>query len=335
MTKLTGHARGYGPIRALAAGLLCSLSLLLGACQSTPERPPAFIIENGHSGGSVLATSPDSRWVASGGWSGWVRLWALEDGTPQTAWRAHADSVNGILFVGDGARVLTAGYDGRMALWTAGGRLIRDWQTGSPVTAFAAASGADRIATGHADGSISLWFTDGRRLETWPKVHSGYVRAVALDSGGGRIASAGSDGQVSFWAAGGMPRRLSAPPSDARTLVFAPENGSLLGAGWFELFRWSLTDGGLQRIATEHRGIINDLELLPDGRLASISRQTDSSVLLLDPLSGKTLERLQRHDLCGVAVAPSPDGRFLATTSDDATVRIWPLDPAPPAGLTR
>jgi WD40 repeat protein len=48
-------------------------------------------------------------------------------------------------------------------------------------------------------------------------------------------------------------------------------------------------------------------------------------VLFLDPLSGKTNARYQQHDLCGVAVNVSPDGRYLATTSDDASVRIWKL----------
>jgi WD40 repeat protein len=322
-------------MRILTVCLLLSLPPLFGACQGVPPRPPEVIVENGNSGGSVLATSPDSRWVASGGWSGWVRVWALENGAAHAAWRAHNDSVNGVLFSQDGTRVLTAGYDGRMALWTIGGRLIDQWPTGSPVTGFAAASGADRVVTGHDDGSVRLWRTDGTPLETWSQVHGGRVRAVALDADGSSISAAGTDGQVTFWKTGDTPRRLEAPPSDARALLFDPQGTRLIGAGWFELFQWELPGGKLRRIETEHRGIINDLEFLPDGRVASISRQTDSSVLLLDPLSGKTLERLQRHDLCGVAVAPSPDGRFLATTSDDATVRIWRLEPLPSGGLTR
>ena len=92
------------------------------------------------------------------------------------------------------------------------------------------------------------------------------------------------------------------------------------------LYRWNPASGELASLKTEHRGIINNIQFTPDGQLASISRQTDSAVLFLDPLSGETSARFQKHDLCGVAVNVSPDGRYLATTSDDASVRIWKIE---------
>ena len=77
---------------------------------------------------------------------------------------------------------------------------------------------------------------------------------------------------------------------------------------------------------TRHRGIIRSIGYLPGSNLlASISRQTDSAVYLLDPESGAVVRRLQQHDLCGASIALSPDGHYLATTSDDASVRIWDL----------
>ncbi len=85
---------------------------------------------------------------------------------------------------------------------------------------------------------------------------------------------------------------------------------------------------------TGHLGIINSLHVLPDDRLATISRQTDSAVLILDPESGATLRRIGQHDLCGTAVTASTDGRVLVSTSDDATVRIWRLNGEPSAVQT-
>lgn len=298
--------------------------VLFAGCVSQPERPADIIIQDAHSGGSTLATSPDSRVVASGGWSGWVRLWNLDDGSPRAAWKAHGDSVNGILFLDGGNRLLTFGYDGRMAYWRPDGQLIEAHSAGSPVTAFAAAPAAERLLSGHADGKVRLWEPNGRLLSEW-QPHSAPVRAVAIRPDGLMLASGGRDGRVVLWTPASRPQPLAEPPSDARTLAFAPDGGVLYGGGWFRLFRWRLPTGELDVLATDHGGIINSLKFLPDGRLASISRQTDSAVLLLDPTSGNTLERLQRHDLCGVAVEPSPDGRHLVTTSDDASVRIWHL----------
>jgi WD40 repeat protein len=301
-------------------------AIIISGCNSSPERPADVVIAGAHSGGSALSTSPDSRLVASGGWSGRIRLWHLPDGTPAGGWQAHRDSVNGIVFLGDGSRLLSAGFDGRMAIWNLAGHRLQAWDTGSPVTALSARRDRAVLATGHADGSVRLWDAEGRVLRAWPGVHRNRVREVALSDRGDAIASAGTDGRVYWWTYEGSPERLDDPPSDARALLFSQDGDTLIGAGWFRLFRWGLPDGGLSSMPTDHAGIINDLEFLPDGRLASISRQTDSAVLLLDAATGTTLQRLQRHELCGVAVSPSPDGRFLATTSDDASVRIWQLD---------
>ncbi|KHF25060.1 hypothetical protein JV46_05020 [Solemya velum gill symbiont] len=70
-----------------------------------------------------------------------------------------------------------------------------------------------------------------------------------------------------------------------------------------------------------------EIQFGPNGDyLATISRQTDSAVLFLNPDSGQAMRRFQKHDLCGGALAVSPDGRYLSTTSDDASVRFYNLD---------
>ncbi len=145
--------------------------------------------------------------------------------------------------------------------------------------------------------------------------------------GAARYASSSSDGTVVLWSEGAMRRQLDTPPADAWTLAFSPDGKTLSGGSWFRLYRWNLADGTLTTIATEHRGIIKSIQYIDDGNeLASISRQTDSSVYFLDAESGEVQRRFQRHDLCGGDIAVSPDGRYLATTSDDASVRFWLLE---------
>ena len=311
--------------QALNALALLAFLLLYG-CASGPERP-ADTVHNINTGGSALAVSPDSKLGASAGHNGTIWLWNLADGAARGNWQAHDGSVNGLAFLADG-RLISAGYDGRLVFWTPDGRLETAFDTGSPVTAFAASAAAQRLATGHSDGKVRLWDLQGRRHGEW-EPHSSAVRAVALSADGVEIASSGTDGQVALWRTNGAPERVDAPPTDARTLAFSPDGSALYGAGWFKLFRWTPSTGDIEVIETDHGGIVNSIGFMSDGRLASISRQTDSAVLLLDPDTGQTLERLKRHDLCGVAVAPSPDGRHLITTSDDASVRIWHLTPGP------
>ena len=306
-------------MRLLAAALL----LLLAGCGSQPQREADIIIERAHSGGSTLAISPDSKILASGGWSGFVRLWDLGTGRQIRSWRAHTDSVNGIFFLPDG-NIQTAGYDGKIARWDRTGAVLQV-RHAVPVTASTIDLRRSRFVTGHKDGSVTLWSLGSGEAVRRIRPHRKLIRSIEIGPGG-LIATSATDTRVALTTPdSGDIRYLQKPASDPRTLAFSPDGRKLYGAGWFRLFRWDLESGEIETLETEHRGIINDIEFTPDGQLASISRQTDSAVLFLDPLSGATNARFQQHDLCGVAVNVSPDGRYMATTSDDASVRIWNL----------
>jgi len=304
--------------------LTATLILLLAACGSQPQRQANVVIERAHSGGSSLGISPDSRILASGGWSGYLRLWDLESGREIGKWRAHTDSVNGIFFLPDGS-IQTAGYDGKIARWASNGSELRSWNS-TPVTASAIDIGRNLFVTGHKNGTVTAWdLQKGTELQSY-RPHKRQIRSIQISPDGESVATSATDTRVALTGiASGQIRYMQKPSSDPRTLAFSPDRKSLYGAGWFKLFRWEIATGRIQVLDTDHKGIINNIQFMPDGQLASISRQTDSAVLLLDPISGKTNTRLQQHDLCGVAVNVSPDGRFLTTTSDDASVRIWDL----------
>ena len=45
------------------------------------------------------------------------------------------ESVTGLAFVGDGEDLLSTGYDGRILIWDATGKLLAEQDTGNPITA--------------------------------------------------------------------------------------------------------------------------------------------------------------------------------------------------------
>jgi WD40 repeat protein len=303
------------------------LLFLIVGCAGTPGRPADVIIHDAHGSGSVLAVDYRSEILASGDKGGQLRLWRLDTGAAVAGWWAHRGTLNGIHFLPDSRRLLTAAYDGRISEWDLSGRLIRSWETGSPVSHMVADSNSDFILTGHKDGSVKLWrLVSGELAGVW-QAHRKNVFAVALDAKRGRIAASGPDGALAYGSIGSPGvRYLASSRGKSKTLAFSPKGDQLYGAGWGTLLRWSLQSGEVQEMDTEHGGRISRIHFLPDGRrLASISRLTDSAVLILDAETGKTLQRLQKHDLCGDAVTVSPNGRFLASNSDDASVRIWDL----------
>lgn len=306
--------------------LIAALLPVLSAYAST-DIAPDVIVDSAHdSQGQVLAFADAADVLASSGSDGFIRFWHLPDGTPAGGWHAHDGSVYGLTFLQRDHALLSAGYDGRLAVWQRNGQLERERTAPSPITAFAIDEARDIVLTGHEDGRVRQWrLVDLTLVAEWV-LHRDYVRAVTLDGATNRFASSGADGQVYVWQADEPPQALAAPPTDARDLVFLPDGEHLLGGGWFKLFRWQVASGALQVLPTEHNGIVVSLHLGTDGRtLASISRQLDSAVYFLDPETGATVKRFQRHELCGEHVRLSANGRYLATTSDDASVRIWDL----------
>jgi WD40 repeat protein len=310
-------------LRSLAPALF---ALILVACATgRPALQPNLILQRTiQDGGSALGVDPASTRVVGGGWDGTVQVWRLTDGRELARWRAHQGTVNGAAFVGND-RILTASYDGSVALWDDSGLRLASRAAGAPVTAFEITPDLRTFVTGHTDGAVRWWRTDGLEPFAQAPVHGGAeVLAVAVQPGAMMAASSDDDGRVAIVTPDGGHRWLDPPPADVHTLAFARQGDALYGAGWFTLFRWASAGARVEVLATDHRGDIQRLAFTPDGReLASISRQTDSSVLMLDPATGRTLREIGKHDLCGEVVTVSPDGRYLVSTSDDATVRVW------------
>jgi WD40 repeat protein len=311
-------------LRGLALLSFHCLAVLTGCVSGPTEQEPYRIAEGAHSGGNALAIDPHSRLGASGGWSGNVRLWHLPSGSPAGYWRSGHGDLSGLLFL-DSGHLLTTGYDGEVRVWSLDGRLQRSFRAGQAVSSFRASPDRSSILLGHDDGTVSFWQVDGARLGVW-QMSDDRITAVAMATDRSWFAAADSAAKVWRWQTGHAPVELASPPTYPRSLVFTPGNATLIGSGWFKLFSWQAGGTGLTVLPTEHDGIINHLEMSADGSyLASISRQTDSAVLLLDPASGETLSAFRKHELCGQRVTVSPDGRTMMSNSDDSSVRFYSL----------
>jgi len=339
--RISGHrlfpAVAGGSLRAgsvlMRALLACLVVGLAGCGTGMPPQDPVRIVDDAHSGGNALTISPDSRWGASGGWAGRIRLWSLPEGSPLSVWQTTHGDLSGLMFLPDSRRLLSTGRDGVVRVWDLNGRMLADFAVGSAVTSFYPGEGGGAVMLGHADGRVSRWTVDGRRLGLW-ELSDSRITAVAVDRSSTAFAAGDYRGRVWRWQTDGQPEPLQTPASHVRSLSFNPVDASLLGGGWFDLFRWPVNDVRLQVVPTDHRGIVNHLQFAADGRfVASISRQTDSAVLLLNPDTGETLSSFRKHALCGQRIVLSPDGRSMISNSDDASVRFYRL-PALSSGET-
>ncbi len=300
---------------------------MLTACQTMPQRVADLDIEDAHSGGALIRFDQSNQTLASGGWEGLIKLRALPDGKVIHAWQAHDDSVNGIVFIKQGKHIISAGYDGHLKHWARHGYLVKQRLLSSPITDMLLDESKGLVMTAHADGSVQRHrLSDFKPLKHY-QVHKGAVRALTWHSKTQQLASSGHDGRIVIIDRNDNSRQLPSPATDAWSLAFTPDGTYLFGSGWFDLFSWQLKSGKLSVIDTPHRGIIKEIQFAQQGQvLATISRQTDSSVYYLEPFTGKIVKIFQRHELCGEHIRVSPNGRYLASSSDDASLRVWDLN---------
>lgn len=137
----------------------------------------------------------------------------------------------------------------------------------------------------------------------------------------------GLEDQIRLLGTDFTPRKTLATPHAPHDLQFSPD-GRLLAAGsWFRLSVWDVASGTRRSIPTEHNGLLTSVAFSPDGRyLATLGRHTDSAIRLLDTTDFRVVKRYQAHELCGAVIRFSPDGRTLASGSDDESVHLHRLD---------
>jgi len=300
---------------------------LTGCANMQPAQPPDLVLADSHLFGvTVLAFDPDGRRIASGGFQGDVAIWRVPDGVSLVHSRWHPDGVRGLHWV-EPDRLLSADESGRLVLSDAqSGRVIRQRETREGLTSTAYLESARTLVAGYRNGRLRQFTYPALELVAELDVGSAVV-ALASDPTGPRLAVSTEDQRVLLVdSALSAPEPLVSPPRPALTLRFSPDGRQLAAGAWYDLYYWDLQSGDFRTQETEHWGAVTAIDFDPRGRrLVTLGRHTDASLRLVQVTDGQVLRRLQSHRLCGAAVRFSPDGRYVASGSDDESIRLYNL----------
>lgn len=171
--------------------------------------------------------------------------------------------------------------------------------------------------------------------------HAILVSTLAFDSAGERFVSAGWDQSVRVWDSHThrqthcfgnpiTPQDLWDDGDGSGTLMFHCAEFSttgdrvVAGAQDGALYSWNLASGAEDRIERAHTSPVSALAMHPHGRQVASAGRDGLVIMWKMP----EIRRLRRFDLSQAihSVRFSPDGRLLAATCDDGSVRIISLE---------
>ena len=162
-------------------------------------------IPSAHPGStSVIVFSPDSRLLASGGWSSQdsaVRLWDTRTLELIAELRGHGGEVRAATFSPDGQLLAVAGYRDDVCLWDVGSRRLvrRLFNHGRSVSSLVFSPDGRDLVSGSLDRTVRAWDLDGRTSPSTLGELPAAVVAVDFNPAGDTLAAACVDGQVLFW----------------------------------------------------------------------------------------------------------------------------------------
>ncbi|HLQ37271.1 MAG TPA: protein kinase [Planctomycetota bacterium] len=294
--------------------------------------------------------SADEHRIVTACADGAVRIWARTGGTtPLQLLRAHQGSATDAQFFADDQRVLTIGADGGARVFDAAtGRMVCEL---TPHTRACLCAAVDPllalIATGGADHRVLVHDLQGKLLAALDTLGpaaqpglelEGNASALAFDRARRRLVVANrnlGDTMVIYDLDGWRPTWIKTPDQGQEYslhLAFA-QGGRFYATAHSGVSDWTFVDAGTLQPRDFGKGsfpaaIVSAMRFSPDARLLLVAAR-DDSVSVWDLARGERhLELRGRHG--GIRAAEfSQDGQWVATGSQDGTLRAWPVQPLP------
>ncbi|WGV26407.1 protein kinase domain-containing protein [Halotia branconii] len=206
----------------------------------------------------------------------------------------------------------------------------------SSVNALSISSDNNTLASGD-DKIIRLWDLNTKKLLTSLEAHSQSVTSVAFSPDGKTLATASDDKTIKLWNLNTFHEivTLCGHSHAVKSIAFSPDGQILASGSWDKkVILWDINTNTEIYTLTKHQLQVSSVAFSPQGKLLATA-SFDRTIHLWQLTTQKSEGQFQNHPCCTLlgsllghtravlTIAFSPDGKILATGSDDNTIKLW------------